>query len=340
MQIRREGEGCDRIYRMPVVPDVEAAHPGLDSTTAPPPAPTSSRAADLLYASTHLAGDACPPRPDMSQGYVWALYDSYDIFTRQAGRQRPAAADQHEGLRRRGHGVRPRRLDHLHLHPRRRPRAVPDGQGRPERQAADPARPATTAAPSSTPTARRSSGAPAGPGPARSWTTTRRLLAQGLVRPSKLEIWVANADGNEAMQLTNLDAASFAPSFHPTEDVIVFSSNFGDPRGREFDLWAMRTDGSGPAQDHPRARLRRVPPLLARRPAAGVLVQPGHRPRARTTPTCSWPAGRAWARCPPRPRARPTASGATCTGWPTRPGRGAASARPAWSRRGPTWRTG
>ena len=35
----------------------------------------------ILYASTHLGGDACPPPPDMSQGYVWALYPDYDIFT-------------------------------------------------------------------------------------------------------------------------------------------------------------------------------------------------------------------------------------------------------------------
>ncbi len=36
----------------------------------------------VLFASTQLGGDFCPPRPDHSQGYVWALYDSYDIFTR------------------------------------------------------------------------------------------------------------------------------------------------------------------------------------------------------------------------------------------------------------------
>ncbi len=33
-----------------------------------------------LYASTHLGGDACPPKPDMSRGYVWAVYPAYDIF--------------------------------------------------------------------------------------------------------------------------------------------------------------------------------------------------------------------------------------------------------------------
>ena len=35
----------------------------------------------ILYASTHLASPECPPRPDFSKGYVWAVYSGYDIFT-------------------------------------------------------------------------------------------------------------------------------------------------------------------------------------------------------------------------------------------------------------------
>src|SRR5580693_2709279 len=38
----------------------------------------------ILYASTHLASDACPPDVDHSKGYVWAVYPSYDIFTAKA----------------------------------------------------------------------------------------------------------------------------------------------------------------------------------------------------------------------------------------------------------------
>src|SRR5690348_12890603 len=37
----------------------------------------------IFYASTEHGGAACPPRPDYSQGYVWALYD-YDIYTADA----------------------------------------------------------------------------------------------------------------------------------------------------------------------------------------------------------------------------------------------------------------
>src|SRR5258707_15004531 len=35
----------------------------------------------VLYSSTHLGGKQCPPKPDFSKGYVWAVYDTFDIFT-------------------------------------------------------------------------------------------------------------------------------------------------------------------------------------------------------------------------------------------------------------------
>jgi Tol biopolymer transport system component len=38
---------------------------------------------------------------------------------------------------------------------------------------------------------------------------------------------------------------SFAPFFHPDGKRIIFSSNHGDPRGREFDLYIVRDDGTG-----------------------------------------------------------------------------------------------
>ncbi len=37
----------------------------------------------VVYASTHLGADACPPVPDRKKygnKYIWPLYDSYDIF--------------------------------------------------------------------------------------------------------------------------------------------------------------------------------------------------------------------------------------------------------------------
>ena len=70
------------------------------------------------------------------------------------------------------------------------------------------------------------------------------MLLQGLVKPSKLEIWIANADGSDAQQITWLDAASFAPFFYPSGKRVIFASNYGDPQQREFNLFAVDTDGS------------------------------------------------------------------------------------------------
>lgn len=68
------------------------------------------------------------------------------------------------------------------------------------------------------------------------------LLAERLVRPSNLEIWVANADGSEARKVTDLGYANFAPFFHPSGDRIIFSSNHatGD---RIFNLYMVDLDG-------------------------------------------------------------------------------------------------
>ena len=70
------------------------------------------------------------------------------------------------------------------------------------------------------------------------------LLDEGLVRPSELEIWVANADGSEARQITYLGGANFAPYFFPDGERILFSSNHDDPSGREFDIWAVDVAGT------------------------------------------------------------------------------------------------
>ena len=138
------------------------------------------------------------------------------------------------------------------------------------------------------------------PKPGKELDDYKRLLAQNLVRPSKLELYVADADGSDAHQVTYLDAASFGPAFMPGgQAASIFASNYGDPRGREFDLWAIDVAGTRLERITDAPGLRRLPAVLARRQAAGVRVEPRHARRARTTPTCSSPTGS------PRRRARP-----------------------------------
>lgn len=50
----------------------------------------------IVYASTHEHGDSCPPPPDRSRGYVWAVYPSYDLYlATDKGRIVKKLTDQH-----------------------------------------------------------------------------------------------------------------------------------------------------------------------------------------------------------------------------------------------------
>lgn len=71
------------------------------------------------------------------------------------------------------------------------------------------------------------------------------LLHQGLVRPARVEVWVANADGSSPRQVTHLGGANFAPVFTPDGKKIIFSSNYESPHSGAFDLFLINPDGSG-----------------------------------------------------------------------------------------------
>lgn len=71
------------------------------------------------------------------------------------------------------------------------------------------------------------------------------LLKEHMIRPSKLEIWIMDADGHNMKRVTNLGCASFAPFLSPDNQHIIFSSNYGDPQGREFELYMINVDGTG-----------------------------------------------------------------------------------------------
>jgi Tol biopolymer transport system component len=47
-------------------------------------------------------------------------------------------------------------------------------------------------------------------------------------------------------QLTQTGAANFCPFFTPDGKRIIYASNVGDPKGREFDLWLISKNGGSP----------------------------------------------------------------------------------------------
>jgi len=72
-----------------------------------------------------------------------------------------------------------------------------------------------------------------------------RLLAQGLVEPSEMDLYVAQADGSNPRRVVSLPGAQWAPYFHPDGERIIFASNHHTEGGRLFDLFLIRLDGSG-----------------------------------------------------------------------------------------------
>jgi Tol biopolymer transport system component len=71
----------------------------------------------------------------------------------------------------------------------------------------------------------------------------RALLAKGLVRPTTMELFVMKSDGTNQRQITHNGAANFCPFFTPDGKKIIYSSNAGDPKGREFDLYLIPKEG-------------------------------------------------------------------------------------------------
>jgi TolB protein len=71
----------------------------------------------------------------------------------------------------------------------------------------------------------------------------KSLLSEGLVAPTRMEVFIANADGTGAKQLTNLGQANWAPNFLP-DGKIIFCSNHEYKRGFPFNMYTMNADGT------------------------------------------------------------------------------------------------
>lgn len=197
----------------------------------------------IVYASTHHVSETCPAPPDMRQGYVWALYE-YDIFaadadgsnlrqlTNEKGYDAEATISE-DGNKIVFTSVRNGDLDIYTM----------DADGGNVRQLTN--EPGYDGGAFFSHDGRQIVYRASRPANERELADFKRLLAQGLVRPSKLDLYVMNADGSNKRQLTNNGAANFAPFFHPNGRQIIFSSNMHDPRGRNFDLYLINVDGSG-----------------------------------------------------------------------------------------------
>jgi Tol biopolymer transport system component len=238
-----KGAGCDQEFVMDLASgDVRRVSSGKGRTTCGYyDWPEADR---IIYSSTEGGGDACPPPPDYSKGYVWALYDSYDIYEARpdgSGARRltttpgydAEATWCHRGGKIVFTSVRDGDIDLYVMD------ETGGGVTRLTREEGYDG--GAFFSPDCSEIVWRAS-RPQGA----ELEEYRALLKQGLVRPHTLEIYLMKADGTGRRQVTSNGAANFCPTFTADGAKILFASNVGSKDGREFDLWLVDKAGGEP----------------------------------------------------------------------------------------------
>jgi TolB protein len=245
----KEGIECDQIFigkipkkGEPFVPKMVSTGKGRTTCAA-----FLKDGKHFIYASTHLGGDECPPVPDRKKygnRYIWPLYSSFDIFMADTSGKIVKQLTNQPGYDAEG-------------------TISPDGKtmvftstrdGDLELYLMDLK---TMKVKRITHSIGYDGGAWFSPdGKKIIWRASRpkteteikeykELLAENLVAPNNMEIWVANADGSNAKQITSFGQANWAPYFMPDSKRIIFASNHEYKRGFPFNIYTINGDGSG-----------------------------------------------------------------------------------------------
>jgi TolB protein len=243
-QSKRDGRKCDQIYSMNIDgTGVKMISNGDGRTTC---SYFFKGGKKVLYASTHGGKKECPPDPDFSKGYVWAIYPDYDIYTATPdgkniknltntpgydaeatispdGKKIVFTSERDGDLELYSMDIDGKNVKRLTFEPGY------DG--------------GAFYSPDSKTIVYRGSH----PTDPKLIQRDKDLLKQHLIMPIVFEIWTMNADGSNKRQVTKLGAASFAPFYTPDGKRIIFCTNYfaTDPQKRNFDLALINIDGTG-----------------------------------------------------------------------------------------------
>lgn len=243
-QSKRGELGCDQIFTMNIDgSDQKMVSTGKGRTTCSFFLKNKKR---IMYASTHMGAPECPPNPDFSQGYVWAIYPDYDIFT-----AKPDGSDVKRLTDTPGYdaeatlspdgktivftSTRDGDLDIYTM----------DVKGKNVKRLTNEL--GYDGGPFFSPDGKQIVYRSYHPKTEAEKARYKDRLANDLIEPNNFELWVMNVDGSGKRKVTDLGDASFAPYFHPGGKKIIFSSNHlaEDPRKRNFDLLMINLDGTG-----------------------------------------------------------------------------------------------
>ena len=243
-QSKRDELNCDQIFVMDIESGAaEMVSNGKGKTTCSFFFPDGDR---ILYSTTFLADEACPPPPDYSKGYVWKLHPEFDVFTsgidgsdlRQLtdtpGYDAEATTSP-DGSKIIFTSMRDGDLDLYTM----------DADGGNVTRITDELGYDGGAFYSRD--GQRIVWRASRPSTEEELADYQNLLATSAIRPMNLEIFVASADGSDARQITANGDANFAPYFFPNGKRIIFVSNTSGET-RNFDLWMVNDDGTEPEQ--------------------------------------------------------------------------------------------
>lgn len=243
-QSKRDGRGCDQIYTMNADgTGTKMISNGEGRTTC---SYFFNKNKNILYGSTHLGAKECPPNPDFSKGYVWAIYPTYDIFSSTADGKNikqltnSPGYDAEATVSTDGKKVifTSMRDGDLDLY-------VMDTKGKNVKRLTTEL--GYDGGAFFSPDGKQIVYRSYHPKTAAEIARYKDRLANNLIEPTVFEVWVMNADGTNKRQVTKLSAASFAPFFTPDGKKIIFCTNYfaSDPRKRNFDLALINVDGTG-----------------------------------------------------------------------------------------------
>ncbi|MEM7230542.1 MAG: hypothetical protein AAF517_00115 [Planctomycetota bacterium] len=237
-QSKRGDLQCDQIFIMGIDgSNVRQVSTGKGRTTCSYFQPDGKR---IVYASTHLGGENCPaPPPRTARGvYVWPVYEDYDIFSAE-----PDGSDMKRLTSTKGYDAEPTyspdgtrivftsaRDGDLEIYSM-------NADGSDQRRLTSQL--GYDGGPFYSPDNKYICFRAARPKTDEAKEKYKALLADGLVQPSELEIYVMKADGSDIRQITSNGAANFCPFFHPNGKKIIYTSNHASPTKRGFDLFLV-----------------------------------------------------------------------------------------------------
>lgn len=237
-----DGEGlCDQIYNFNLeTGNITPVSNGKGVTTcAYYEHPDDKK---IIYASTHHVSEKCPDPPDYTKGYIWKLHSGFDIF-----KSNPDGTSTEQLTFENGYDAEGTvafdgsRIVYTSISSGDLEIWTMNTDGSDKKMLTS--KPGYDGGPFYSHDNSKIVWRAYYPETDREIEDYMNLLRDSSIRPMALQIWVMDADGGNKKQITDNEAANFAPFFFPDDKRIIFCSNMGDPKGRNFDLWAIDLDG-------------------------------------------------------------------------------------------------